>query len=456
MEKMVSLMEILNARENRVRRQQELLAQFGMPLVSFTMNIAGPIKNSPLIRRGFELGRKWMNEELSTVGVECQYYEEVDQGTGNEAFFVVDMDPMELKALTTEIEDGSALGRLFDLDVLKVNGEKVDREELGLPGRTCLICDRPSKECARSRTHTVEELQARTREIIEEALADEDAKTAAALACRALLYEACTSPKPGLVDRINNGSHKDMDIFTFMNSSSALWPYFKNCVRIGRKTAGQDGAETFALLRREGKKAERCMFASTKGVNTHKGAIFSMGIVCGALGRLPHELWTNHEKILDECAVITKGLVEEDFRNIKYTDKLTNGQKLYLKHGITGIRGQAEAGFPAVRNAGLPVLFQGISQGMSLNDAGCGALLALMTEATDTNLIARSNVETQQEMTALVKKIIEITPYPNKEILKDLDRIFTEKNLSPGGSADLLAICYLLYFLKEEAECRNM
>ena len=180
-----------------------------------------------------------------------------------------------------------------------------------------------------------------------------------------------------------------------------------------------------------------------------------MGIVCGALGRLSRELWTDHEKILDECAVITKGLVEEDFRNVKSTDKLTNGQKLYLKHGITGIRGQAEAGFPAVRNAGLPVLLQGISQGMSLNDAGCGALLALMTEATDTNLIARSNVETQQEMVALIKKIIEITPYPNKEILKNLDRIFTEKNLSPGGSADLLTISYLLYFLKEEAECLN-
>lgn len=456
MEKMVSLMEVLDAREKRVIRQQELLAQFGMPLISFTMNIAGPVKNSPLIRRGFELGRKWVKEELSMAGANCVHYEEINAVTGNEAFFAVDMDPLSLKMLTTEIEDRCALGRLFDLDVIRLNQEKVDREELGLSGRTCLICDQPSKACARSRIHTVEELQTRTKEILKETLAEEDAGLAAGLACRALLYEACTSPKPGLVDRINNGSHKDMDIFTFMNSSSALWPYLHTCVLVGRRTAYAPAPDTFAVLRTEGKKAERTMFTSTKGVNTHKGAIFSMGIVCGAIGRLPREDWANHERILDECKAMTKGLVEEDFRSIQSADSLTNGQKLYLEHGITGIRGQAEAGFPAVRNAGYPVLINGMKQGKSLNDAGCGALLALMTEATDTNLIARSNIETQQEMVDLVKKILAGNPYPDKKTLEELDRIFIEKNLSPGGSADLLAICYLLYFLKEDAECRNM
>ncbi|MBQ7795748.1 MAG: triphosphoribosyl-dephospho-CoA synthase CitG [Lachnospiraceae bacterium] len=454
---MVSLIEMLDARERRVWHQKELLEQFHMPIISFTMNIAGPIKNNSEIKRGFDLGNLWLKQELDFVGMECIHFEEISPKTGNEAFYVVNSDPLELKRVTAAIEEECALGRLFDLDVIKVNGEKVEREELGLGTRRCLICGKPAKECARSRTHSVEELQKKNMHIIRDALETEDTKAAASLACRALLYEVGTSPKPGLVDRFNNGSHKDMDIFTFMNSSSALWPYFEACVRIGQRTADQLPAETFSLLRKEGQKAERTMFSATKGVNTHKGAIFSMGIVCGALGRLPRATWSQTEIILDECSAMTKGLVEKDFSSISANTAFTNGQKLYVNHGITGIRGQVEAGFPAVRNAGLPVLLAGVAEGKSLNDAGCAALLALMTTATDTNLIARSNMETYTEVMELVKDVLKQNPYPDQETLEWLDSFFIEKNLSPGGSADLLAICYLLYFLKEEATtCPSM
>lgn len=465
MEHLVSLTEMLDARERRALRQQRLLDRYGCPLICFTMNIAGPVKSSSLIRRGFELGKQELTEKMAELQFVPLHTEEVHETTGSEAYFVLNQDPLQIKKITSEIEDQNPSGRLFDMDVLTADGKKVERTELGLPPRSCLICGKPARECSRSRSHSVAELQEKTRHLLMDAAAPkrpvkclpdtEDksagAKKIAALACRALLYEVCTTPKPGLVDRFNSGSHKDMDIFTFMDSASALWPYFETCAGIGRETASLPPAETFHQLRQAGRSAESHMFAATKGVNTHKGAIFSMGIVCGALGRLPQEGWSDSDRILDLCAEMTRGLSVSDFAGITKETASTNGQRLYLQYGITGIRGQIEEGLPAVRKAGLPVLKEGIARGLSLNDAGCAALLSLMVNSTDTNLIARSSLSTQQETVKTVKALLEINPYPDQDTLIRIDQEFIKKNLSPGGSADLLAICYLLYFLQQAA-----
>ncbi len=278
----------------------------------------------------------------------------------------------------------------------------------------------------------------------------EDLALLSSLATRALLYEVSTTPKPGLVDRNNSGSHKDMDIFTFINSASALGPYFGQCYLLGKKTASLDPTETFESLRPLGKEAENAMYKVTGGVNTHKGAIFSMGIICAALGRINRCDWNKPECILDECAAMTNGLIEKDFAGITMDNATTVGQKLYINYGITGIRGQVAAGFPAVRLAGLPVLRRGLSNGLSFNDAGCACLLRLMTSATDTNLIARSNMAVYEKTIAHIKGLLQDNPYPTQDTLLELDQAFIEKNLSPGGSADLLAICYFLFFLEQE------
>ncbi len=285
------------------------------------------------------------------------------------------------------------------------------------------------------------------------------------LALRALLYEVCTTPKPGLVDRANSGSHKDMDIYTFVDSACALQPYFEECVRIGKETALLAAPETFRRLRLAGIQAEKEMYIATGGVNTHKGAIFSMGIICAAIGRLAETpsgenrlpgasrggsrpaVHPAADAILSECAAMTRGLTASDFAGLTPDQAVTTGQRLYLQYGITGIRGQAEAGFPAVRETGLPVLKNGISMGLSINDAGCAALLALMCASTDTNMIARSSIDTQQRIVGEIRELLIADPYPDRQTLEDLDREFISLNLSPGGSADLLAICYLLYFL---------
>lgn len=444
----VSLLEMLEARERRAIRQKVLLSAYGKTMICFTMNIAGPVKNSSLIRRGYALGKRLLRQQLEVAGIPVAYSEEIQEKSGNEAIFLLDADPLAVKAITVEIEDQPAVGRLFDMDVLCPDGRKVDRQELGLSGRKCLICGGMAQACARSRVHTVSELQKKTQEILCEALDAADSADAARLATQALLYEVATTPKPGLVDQENSGSHRDMDFFTFQASAAALFPYFSQCVKIGRETV--DAQETFRRLRLPGKLAEGEMRRATGGVNTHKGAIFSMGILCGALGRLERESWRNPETVLAECAAMTKGLVSKDYVNLTPETAKTAGQKLYLQYGITGVRGQAEAGFPAVLNVGLPKLEAALAAGKSINEAGCAALLAMLANTVDTNMIHRGSYELAKETAEEISALLEKEPFPSKETIETLNEEFVQKNLSPGGTADLLTMVYMLHFLKEE------
>ena len=445
----VSLTEMLEAREKRAWQQRELLRR-GRTMICFTMNIAGPIKNSPLIGSGYDLGKRLLLGQLDVAGVAVSDFEEVREKTGNECILLVDAEPLTVKAITAELEDHAPIGRLFDMDVLRPDGSKVERQELGLPGRKCLLCGESAQVCARSRKHSVAELQAKTREILQEAVDEWDSREAARLACQALLYEVAITPKPGLVDRENSASHRDMDFFTFQASAAALQPYFAQCVRIGRQGGAPE--ETLRALRLPGKLAEAEMRRATVGVNTHKGAIFSMGILCGALGRLDRESWGNPDRILDECAAMAKGIVSEDYRDLTPETAKTAGQKLYLRYGITGVRGQAEAGFPAVREAGLPTLEAALAAGKNINEASCAALLALLVHTADTNMIHRGGFDGMQQATLEVREILDRENFPSRETLESLDKRFIEKNLSPGGSADLLALTLLLFFLKEHPQ----
>lgn len=439
----VSLLQILEARENRVLRQKELLARFGKPLICFTMNIAGPVKRTDLICQGFRLGCGFLEAQLKGEGIPILFSQHEEAETGCQAFYVVDCAPARAKALCLQIEEEQPVGRLFDMDVLAPDGSK---EARAIP-RKCLLCDQPAQICGRSRAHTVEALQHRTNELLREAVIAQDARHIARIAQQSLLYEVCTTPKPGLVDCHNSGSHRDMDLFTFMSSSAALFPYFETCARIGLESTALPPQAVFSRLRMPGKLAEQAMEEATDGVNTHKGAIFSMGILCAAAGRLPQDLRTP-EAVCAQCAAMLEGITTRDFAGITLENAVTNGQKLYVQYGITGIRGQAEAGFPAVLEAGLPTLEAGLARGLSLNDAGCAALLHLMVAVTDTNLIKRSDLQTRNTVTERIACLLQETPFPRQEELKRLDEDFIQKNLSPGGSADLLAITYFLHFLK--------
>lgn len=445
MDETVELGQMLTARDRRADRQRELLEQYRLPIISFTMNIAGPVKNSPSIRRGFALGRELLLGQLQRVKAPLVHREEIDEVTGCEGLYVAELPASALKAITVELEERTDLGRLFDLDVLSPDGEKLERPT----PRRCLVCGRPVSECARSRSHTVPELQRKTHELLTAALDRHDARTAASLAVRALLFEVSVTPKPGLVDRENNGSHRDMDFYTFLSSASVLYPYFSECFTVGRETAADPAPLTFSRLRVPGKLAEGDMLLATHGINTHKGAIFTLGLVCGALGRLSPRDRKAPAAVLAQVSAMTAG-VEGELSDTTDSSARTVGQRLFARYGLTGVRGQAAAGFPTVLHDGLPVLEEGLRQGRGPDEAGAAALLAILSRTTDTNMISRGGREKQQEKSEQLLTLLAAEPYPDRQTLEELDREYAAENLSPGGSADLLALCWLLHFLKEE------
>lgn len=446
----VTVQDMMNARDRRAQRQRELLQKYTQTLLCFTMNIPGPEKDNFLFRQGFRLGQELLRQGILRLGTPPLYEAEQLAVTGCEAYYVLPLSPLDVKRMAADIEEAAPVGRLFDLDVIRPDGQKVDRREIGLPGRKCLICGEDARACARSRAHSVEELRKKTDEILEEALRAEKAEIIAGLACRALLYEVLTTPKPGLVDRLHNGSHRDMDVFTFASSTSTLHPYFHTCAVIGMDLAKSDPSAAFAALRLPGRMAEGKMLEATGGVNTHRGAIFSLGILCAAAGRLSQEEW-HPDRLLDTCGDMAQGLTAHDFNGLTRDSARTFGQRLFLEHGISGVRGEAEAGYPLVRRYGLPKLRETLAAGKSLNDAGCAALIALIARNTDTNVIHRGGLEGQRQLQARAAALLTRNPFPSVSDLEAFDRVLTSENISPGGSADLLAMCYLLNFLEEEA-----
>ena len=456
MDREVSLTEMLEARETRVFRQQALTKRYALPVISFSLNIAGPVKNGPVIRRTFREGLSRLSDALQAARVNVTHQEQVDQVTGCEAILVVQSEAREIKRLCVGLEDEDGLGRLFDMDVLDSDGNKLDRESLGHPPRPCLVCGKAGKGCASRRLHTVEELQGTTRKIMGDFFAQKDGEVVAGQAVRALLYEVCTTPKPGLVDRSNSGSHQDMDVFTFVDSAAALLPYFRKAVSIGQNTAGRPPGEAFFRLRRAGLEAERAMFAATGGINAHKGAIFSLGTVCASAGRLwtPEVPWAPADRILEECAAVSREAVEADFAALRTQTAQTRGQQFFLEYGLRGIRGELAGGLPAVRDVGLPALERALEAGASLEEAGASALIRLIADVADTNLIARGGRE-GQKWAAETASQMNGTVLDRKS-LETLDQEFIRRNLSPGGCADLLAITYFLHFCQEAGQTRSL
>lgn len=450
MEREVTLPEMLEAREKRVNRQDTLRKKYGVPVVSFTLNIAGPVKDTPLIRRAFQWGQEQLEAGLCAARLSVLHREEKQAPTGCEGLYAVGGTAREIKALCVSIEDGSPLGRLFDMDVLDTDGRKLDREEVNGGPRNCIVCGAPGKGCASRRVHSVGELQGATRRMMEEHFATADREKVSALATRALLDEVCTTPKPGLVDLANNGSHRDMDIFTFTASAAALAPYWGGCFQIGRETAGLSPAETFAALKRAGQGAERTMFAATGGINTHKGAIFSLGLICGAVGRLwrAESPCRDPELILTECAGMVSAAVEKEFAALSPDSARTAGERAYLERGLTGVRGEAARGFPGVLTA-VSVLNQALNAGRSPNDAGAIALLHLIARGTDTNMVSRGGPERAKQAAEDCARLLGHCPLPEMEELARLDRAFIRDNLSPGGCADLLAAALFLLFYQQ-------
>ena len=166
----VDIMQMLDARERRARTQQQLLEQFNpCVLVSITLNIPGPVKNSEAITTVFASVISELDEAL--LPFEKLHQEDFSLGTGMEFYRVLRADALRVKRACTEFEEGHPLGRLLDIDVVEMAGDTptpISRTALGMTPRRCFICNEDAKVCARSRKHTVLEMQEHIARIVAE------------------------------------------------------------------------------------------------------------------------------------------------------------------------------------------------------------------------------------------------------------------------------------------------
>ena len=152
----ITLSQMLSQREIRANTQQFFLSKYHSPLISFTMNIPGPVKTNEAIRRAFDIGQILLLEGLARLGAKILDCSEIHEDTGDELLLAVrNVTPEILKDMAVSIENFSPVGRLFDIDIIDENGRKLSRQEF----RKCIICGRQAQECARSRTHSVSDMQ---------------------------------------------------------------------------------------------------------------------------------------------------------------------------------------------------------------------------------------------------------------------------------------------------------
>lgn len=267
------------------------------------------------------------------------------------------------------------------------------------------------------------------------------------LAWRAMVAEVNLSPKPGLVDRFNCGAHRDMALADFYHSADAIRPWLPRFIRYGANSAGLSAQAVLPGLRPIGLGCEADMFRATAGVNTHKGGIFSLGLLCAAVGRLrEHEQPVTPEALCSTVSAFCQGLTARELQHNNL--KQTAGQKLYQQLGLTGARGEAEAGYPQVLNLALPhyqaLKVQGIDPELALLDT----LLLLMAHNGDTNVASRGGVQGLNWLQRQAKTLLAqggIRRPADLFHLYAFDQRCITRNLSPGGSADLLIVTHFLH-----------
>ncbi len=454
---------LLDAREERWRRRLQKAARLpsGFSLVTLTLRMPAPLRlRDDWAERAREIHRALL-ESFEGEGFLLSREEFYLGPDGPEGYWVVSGEAAEVKKGAIGFEERHPLGPLADADVMDPSGQTVGRSDLSLPQRRCLLCGRGGAECTRERTHPREEIEERVESLwksweeAERAPSPREEAVAriASLADRAVLFEAAACPKPGLVDPLSKGAHGDMDYFTFLRSAAALAPCWRAFALSGWNFRGGDPALLLPLLRKEGIKAEKAMFAATGGINTHKGLIFSLGILCAASGMLARKGTAPLPlQVCGRAAQIVRGICEADFAAARRKERssLTAGEELFLDLGVTGIRGEAEKGFPSVTGYAMPRLQGDLDRGLSVNDAMVNALLILFTRSEDTNVLARCG----SAGAALLKKkggealaAGGMDSPEGRAAVHALEALFTESNLSPGGCADLLAVTVFLHHL---------
>ncbi len=268
----------------------------------------------------------------------------------------------------------------------------------------------------------------------------------ARIAVGCLHKELVLYPKPGLVSLVDNGSHTDMTAVTFMRSLFALRHYFARICR-----AGIDDAP-FAVLKQLGIDAEARMLRATGGVNTHRGAIFSLGMLCAAIGRGHAQGMVLSGDGLRAVMLIRWG--EELAAHTRPDGEASHGSRVADLHAASGAREEGALGLPSVFEVGLPAMRHTLAAGRSMVHARIDALFALMAHVSDTNVFYRGGAQGASIVKQQAAGFIEMggTAHPDwRGRALECHRILVAEKLSPGGAADLLAATCLVHAITSGA-----
>ena len=252
------------------------------------------------------------------------------------------------------------------------------------------------------------------------------------LACDALRAELHTTPKPGLVDRNDNGAHRDMDLALMNKSITALQPYFVKLALYGRSCAEDyeipDGQE----VRRIGLEAEEAMLQATGGVNTHRGALFAMGLTTLAAAWCATRDEVVGSKQLREIIM----QVAEQFKPTAGT----HGNNAVTAHRVSGALDMAQAGYEQLFSNWLPTYRSYLAE--DAVTAPQRLLLLIMSQLDDTNVIHRVGYDQAQQVKLEARQLLDNY---TEQAMQQMNRDYIARNISPGGSADMVALTLFIH-----------
>jgi holo-ACP synthase/triphosphoribosyl-dephospho-CoA synthase len=415
--------DVLLSREVRAQFQEQLIEQWNLPLIVIKANVPGSNKYDPY---SLYAVTRIANEILSMVPSVFTTRQHTAEGCI--VFVVCPQDANEVKRRMLTIEESHPLGRILDIDVLNEKGILLSRRDFGYTTRSCYLCELPAYECTRNQTHSIKDIKSH----IERVVLDHVQSSLENQISFALLAEVSASPKFGLVTPFSMGIHSDMNIDTFIDSILVI----SQEIAKANELTFREWTSYFNDLRAIGKVAEQRMFEATKGINTHKGAVFTFLMIIGGWQRCQSlEMLT---ETIQQLAVS----LNADFEKIHHKSELTEGEKQFIASGNKGIRGLALSGFSPHLIEALEYYrkFDG-----DINEKMIRTLLFLMSRLDDTTVIKRIGEDGLIWLKEQSMKVLE----ENLSCL-DFDGECLQRNCSAGGSADMLSAVILLDLMEKK------
>lgn len=433
----------MEARDQRALLKKQI-ALDGLPSLSLSLNVPGFPKSNPTVKAFFGYCLRDLKYALKANQINLIEKDSIERCDAAGDFYLVPCSPgrltlKEIKQVCESFEQRHPLGRFIDADLNDEEGVSFSSGK----SKLCFFClERPAIECRRENAHEPEELRSfmfpKMDYYCNQQKEASVIKKLSSLAQQAILFEISLSPKPGLVDKFSNGSHADMNYQTFIDSTAAISPWFAELVREGYSFSDSNLTKALPLIRNIGLRMESAMYNATQNINTQKGIIFLMGLSLFACGKLFSQ---SDQFAIEEFRNIIRGVCKDlvtkeltDTKSVK-----SHGEDIFHQYGFGGARGEAESGFATVLDVGLPQL-SGVAE---LNDEDAmKCFLSIAANNNDTNILYRSNSDVLENFKKLCKKAVADF---NDQSYSAVIGFCKKENISPGGSADLLAVTIFVH-----------